>query len=80
MAGGQATNMCVQAYIDTPLFERPGCQAPEIMDILDDTRDADHVFCCALKSPFIAGSKQSLYKHLNNYHGILFKQSREIMP
>jgi len=80
MAGSAATNLCIHAYLDTPHFARPEYPTPEIMEILDDTRDADDIFCFAWNCPFIGGTKQSLYKHLNNFHRFFFNQPREVMP
>ncbi|KAG1696462.1 hypothetical protein DVH05_012628 [Phytophthora capsici] len=80
LSGGEATNVVIQAYIDIPSFARPAYQVAEIMEVQDDSRDADDMFCFAWNCPFVAGTKQSLYKHLNSYHQFHFNQPREITP
>jgi hypothetical protein len=76
-AGGEANNVLVHTYLDTPHFARLQYQPPEIMEVLDDTRDVDEVFCFVWKCPFIAGTKCSLHKHLNRYHGFHFNHPRD---
>jgi uncharacterized C2H2 Zn-finger protein len=79
-SGSESNNVCFHAYLDTPQYARPTYHIPEILPVIDNTRDIDDVFCYCWQCPHVSSSQKSLQKHLNSFHGLYFNRTTRTPP
>jgi hypothetical protein len=78
--GYDSTNICLHAYLDSPVSDRPDDHHPTVVAAIDDTRPIEDPFCIVWNCKF-KGTPLSLRRHLNRYHGIRFQHApRHIEP
>ncbi|KAE8904601.1 hypothetical protein PF002_g19364 [Phytophthora fragariae] len=72
--GYDTTHICLHAYLDSPLSERPQDHHPQLVRVIDDTRRiTDDPFCLVWNCTF-KGNAVSLRRHVIRFHGIRFRR------
>jgi hypothetical protein len=72
--GYQMNKVCVQAYLDSLVFERHENHMPHLVPTIDDTVGVNDPFWFVWNCGHKANSPAALRRHVNRHHGIRFKQ------
>jgi hypothetical protein len=72
--GYDTNHICLHAYLDSPVSERPPDHHPRLVRVIDDTRRiTEDPFCLVWNCTF-KGSAVVLRRHVTRFHGIRFRR------